>query len=212
MNLMSTMFNRASGMQGKQPTSSEMATNIISQEDTDDDGMISASESALKSDQFNAIDSDSDGLLTSEELQAHFEAISADMSSQMAPPPPPGPPPAQGSAEDMAASILEQDDTDGDGVISVDEAQCDSSVFKEIDTDGDGYLTTEELQTNFEKMEAERETEQSQSATSSTSTTGSDYQTLLDVINQNQASSAYSSQNWLYEMLQGSGQSIMVNA
>lgn len=49
------------------------------------------------------------------------------------------------SAEDFAASIFEQDDADGDGLLSLGETPLDEERFNSIDSDGDGYLTVEEL-------------------------------------------------------------------
>lgn len=47
--------------------------------------------------------------------------------------------------EDMAASIVDKDDRDGDGFLSLAETPLDEDRFNEIDADGDGLVSAEEL-------------------------------------------------------------------
>lgn len=61
----------------------------------------------------------------------------------------------QASFEDMAADILEQDDADGDGVLSLEETPLDAERFSEIDADDDGYITAEELSADAESHAAQ---------------------------------------------------------
>lgn len=54
------------------------------------------------------------------------------------------------SSDEIAASIFERDDADGDGLLSLSETPLDQDRFDEIDTDGDGFLTQEELSQDAE--------------------------------------------------------------
>jgi len=48
-------------------------------------------------------------------------------------------------SDEMAEFIIEQDDTDDDGVLTLEETPLDAERFGEIDSDGDGFITAEEL-------------------------------------------------------------------
>ncbi len=61
-----------------------------------------------------------------------------------------GPQSMKGNSVDFASKIMEQDDADGDGVLSIEETPLSEELFAEIDADGNGLLTTEELQTHHE--------------------------------------------------------------
>lgn len=61
----------------------------------------------------------------------------------------------QPSFEEMAQSILEKDDTDGDGVLSLEETPLDADRFSEIDADEDGFITAEELSADAENHAAQ---------------------------------------------------------
>lgn len=62
------------------------------------------------------------------------------------------PKPTDEEMETMATDFISQLDTDGDGVLSVDEAGVDEESFAEIDTDGDGFVTTEEMTTAMSEL------------------------------------------------------------
>jgi len=205
------------------PSASEMASKLIEEEDTDGDGMISADESRVDSDIFSGIDTDGDGVLTAEELEASFEAMEPPagggmqgMAMQgmggmmgMQGPPPMGPPP---SASEMAASILEEEDTDGDGVLSATESKADSDIFTEIDADSDGVLTVDELEAHFEERESEMAANAAGATQQGVSNMDAGFQSLFEILSRNEASSAYGSQSWLYEMLQSASQGFTTTA
>lgn len=181
--------------------------------------MISATESALDSDRFNEIDTDSDGLITSEELQSSVKTSQNDMLSQgmsgvqgMQGPPPPPP-----DASQIASNVMDSADTDGDGVLSVSESGLSDDEFSILDTDGDGSVTADELQSGIQsrmdEMDKERETMASEANHSANSTTSdsSSLDTLLKSLTTNDATSAYSDQS-LYSLLQASAQNLSLSA
>ena len=45
------------------------------------------------------------------------------------------------NAAELAASIIEQEDTDGDGMISAEKTKVSKDRFAELDADSDGLLT-----------------------------------------------------------------------
>ena len=55
------------------------------------------------------------------------------------------------SSDDIAQSIVEKDDTDGDGLLSLSETPLEEDRFNEIDADGDGFISTEELSAGAEQ-------------------------------------------------------------
>ncbi|QJB56089.1 EF-hand domain-containing protein [Pseudodesulfovibrio sp. zrk46] len=140
------------GMSGRQKMDSdEMAEFIVSKDDADGDGLLSLGETPLDEDRFNSIDADGDGFISSEELSADAESRKEEMNlmgqltMQMA-----GIDPSQ-----MAASIFDQDDADGDGLLTLDETPLSEEIFNSIDTDGDGSISAEELTADIESKAAE---------------------------------------------------------
>lgn len=90
MSSISEMFQRPKvpeGMEGVEPGSDEffdkITSKMISDNDTDGDGALSASEIDLDEDMFNSIDSDGDGLLTKSELTADAKKMHEKMMAQM---------------------------------------------------------------------------------------------------------------------------------
>jgi len=57
------------------------------------------------------------------------------------------------STEDFVESILSDQDSDGDGLLSSSEANFKEDHFNKIDSDSDGYLSQEELVADVEKMQ-----------------------------------------------------------
>lgn len=106
------------------PDFAAMASDIISEKDTDGDTTISLEESGLDENLFSNIDTDSDGTLTSEEIASGLESM-----------PPPPPPPQQSAS-------------------SSNESSSSSSIFDEFDTDGDGTVSAAELQIGLEDMKS----------------------------------------------------------
>ena len=101
--------------------------------DQNGDGLISRSEAAALpkvSAQFDAIDTNKDGQLSSEELRAHHQAMRA-------------------QHEAKRGERWKKVDTDGDGRISKAEAQANAprmfEHFDQLDANKDGFLSQEEM-------------------------------------------------------------------
>jgi hypothetical protein len=60
--------------------------------------------------------------------------------------------------DEMAASIVEQDDQDGDGLLSLSETPLDEDRFDEIDADGDGFISADELSADAQEHMSEAPT------------------------------------------------------
>jgi Ca2+-binding EF-hand superfamily protein len=179
--------------------SSEMASKVISALDTNGDGVLSASESKLSSSLFKTLDTNSDGSVSSDEL---VTGLDNERTSK------------------MASHVLKNLDTNGDGVLSSPETGLSSTEFNTLDTNGDGTVTLDELQAGIKARDAER----SSATNSKTATTAQEttlaasadtydsLQALIQALAQNQASSAYSSQNLLTQMLQSASQKASITA
>lgn len=126
----------------------EMVSNFVSDKDTDGDGSLTQDESGMDDEMFASIDTDGDGVLSLEELQSDMQNQMGNDPRMMGGGPPP--PPPEADFEDMASTIISDEDADGDGVLSLDETEFDEDKFAEIDTDGDGYLSQEEIQADLE--------------------------------------------------------------
>lgn len=94
---------------------------LLAEFDTDGDGQLSADEFPGPAGHFDDLDADGDGFLNQEELLAGR----------------PGPPVGAG---------FENDDTDQDGRVSLEEFSGPGILFERLDLDGDGYITREEAQ------------------------------------------------------------------
>ncbi|MGL1959302.1 MAG: EF-hand domain-containing protein [Colwellia sp.] len=191
------------------PNAGQMAEDLLSAADTDNDGSISKAEfntlvesqnsdsSESISGLFSQMDADGDESVSLDEAT---EAISSllqqlqeqRMANQGAMPPPP-PPPGGGSAEELLSSA----DTDEDGGLNIDEFTAalkrsddeDDSIlakmFDETDTDGDGIVSQEELQTAMEN----KQNSQTQSSTNTDSNVSMLVNSLLQQYQQNAANS-----------------------
>jgi Ca2+-binding EF-hand superfamily protein len=204
---LSSMSN-LSRTQSKQSDPSEFLAKIMEQEDTNGDGVISADETRLDSDRFGELDADGNGALSTDELEAGLKAGPAGGA-----PPAFGPPPIDPSK--LASKIIDQEDTNGDGVISADETRLDSDRFGELDTDSNGSLTTEELLASFQAREDQMPDGMppaSGMGMQGSGEGGDMIQSLLDALNQNSASNAYQSQGWFSQSFGASTQSLSVDA
>lgn len=60
------------------------------------------------------------------------------------------------SSEDFVSAIIGDNDSDGDGSLSVDEAGFLEDRFSEIDSDGDGLLSQEEMVADLENLQNQK--------------------------------------------------------
>jgi Ca2+-binding EF-hand superfamily protein len=184
----------ANRMGGDGMDKSQFASNMIDGLDADGDGALSSGEvSGLGrlEEAFGDIDTDGDGLLTQAELEAHAPEG----------PPPMGPPPSM-DASQLASSLIDELDTDSDGVLSTEEVSGKGLLeeeFGEIDTDGDGVLSQEELEASAPEGPPPMGGSGSQDDMNAM---------LLEALNQNHGQSAYS-ENSLFASLLGDSSGLL---
>ncbi|UZP67353.1 hypothetical protein N1030_17420 [Desulfovibrio mangrovi] len=119
------------GQRGKKdsgPDYDQLAKKILEERDQDGDGLLSASELRMSRKRFAAVDTDSDGFVSQEELATHVS--SGNSNSHL---------------HKIAAAIIAQQDTDGDGKLSKSESELANEQFEQADSDGDGFLTQSEI-------------------------------------------------------------------
>ena len=123
------------GAAGSVQTLSEMdASAILESDDEDEDGVLSFEETPLTEEMFATADSDGDGFLSEAELEDYINTAPGAAGGVQ-------PPPAMD-----AASIIEDEDEDEDGVLSIDETSLTEEMFATADSDGDGVISAEELE------------------------------------------------------------------
>lgn len=147
------------------PSVEDMAAEVMAGLDADGDALLTLEESGLSEEVWSALDTDGDGQVSAEEVAGGLEETLA--SSAMEPPPPPpsegsregggppggmGPPPSSG---DMAASLIDERDADGDGQLSLEESGFDEELWTSMDEDGDGYASSAELTAHAESRRSE---------------------------------------------------------
>ena len=135
-------YMKSYGQKSSEDISEKVAAQIA-ELDTDGDGALSVEESGVSTELFNQADSNGDGLVSEEELLAMMQSFGAggpppDMEEGQGPPP-------EADPADMAASIIEELDLDGDGALSLEESGVEEDIFTTADADGDGLVTEEEL-------------------------------------------------------------------
>jgi len=150
------MFAKMSPSGGMDQGVEDFAQSLVERRDADGDGLLSRDETGLKEDTFGGMDSDGDGLLSSDELSAHMKEQLEQMSSMMGPLNMLMQSLKEGNSSGrIATSIVQEQDADGDGLLSLDETGMDEEIFGEVDADGDGYVSAEELSAGIEQA-AER--------------------------------------------------------
>jgi len=138
------------GMQ--RPSACDMASKILKDLDTNGDGVLSTDEIS-KGGKFAQklleADANGDGNVTMDEL---ISDITEKMKNGNMPPMNGMQPP---SASDMASHIMDELDTNGDGVLSTDEISKGGKHAQRIlgaDANGDGNVTMDELVSDISKM------------------------------------------------------------
>jgi Ca2+-binding EF-hand superfamily protein len=191
----------------------QIVSRILKKDDSDGDGMLAAGETKFDSSTFNKVDSNSDGKLSSDELIAGLENLRPSRPMR----PPMGMQPPQMDASDLASKVLQSQDSDGDGALTVEETGLESGDFNTLDTDGDGSVSVDELTAGIEARQSELMSATPPTFDSAAASSGSDastdvLKTLIDALNQNGAAKAYSSGNWVSDWLNSSSQNLILAA
>ena len=151
------------------PPVGNISKDIVTQNDKNSDSSLSIEELGMTKDQFSALDSDSDGLVTQNEIATaidnklsaysssgqmpskdEFASLLSDMGLQM-----PEPPQKQSSKEgnDFATTIMSSYDKNGDSSLTTDEvSMLNSDEFSSLDTNKDGTISADELSSAFEQV------------------------------------------------------------
>lgn len=126
-------------MRGQQKQSGQgmfedMAGQLINDNDTDGDGLLSVKEMDISEDQFAELDTDGDGQVSSDEIATGLADHAQGLRDLVNP------------AAQFAQHLLAQFDADGDEALSFDESGLAEDDFALVDTDGDGSLSAEEIE------------------------------------------------------------------
>ena len=138
----------------KKPSASDMVSKILAELDTNGDGSLSSDEISKAGKYAKHLlkaDANGDGIVTQEEL---LSAITKKMNSGMMSPIGAMQPP---SADTIASEIIDDLDTNGDGVLSADEISKAGKNAQNIlgaDANGDGVVTKDELVADITKKMA----------------------------------------------------------
>ena len=148
---------------------SNISKDIVAQNDKDSDSSLSIDELGVDEEQFSALDSDGDGLVTQDEIASaidsklasfdgempskeEFASLLSDLCLEM-PEPPAKPNENSAMSDDFSSMIMSQYDSNGDSSLSSDEVSLLSSdEFSALDTNSDGTISTDELSSAFEQV------------------------------------------------------------
>lgn len=181
-----------------QPNATQMASDIFSSNDTDEDGLLSLSELNISEELFTSLDADEDGSITQEELAQGlttlFESVeSGEMSkeeagevlSQMGVEKPSGPPPGGGGmgggggGGSSEEEVYDPADTNQDGVVSALEQEVYDASQSSNTQDMEEY-TIKLVSTLLDALKAE---ESSGDSASSDSLDMSKYKQIMSMVN-----------------------------
>ena len=153
---------------GMMPPVSNISKDIVVQNDENSDSSLSIEELGIDEEQFSALDSDSDGLVTQNEIASaidsklssfdgempskeEFSSLLSDLGLEM--PEPPTSKQSSASGDDFSSLIMSQYDSDGDSLLSSSEISLLSDEeFSALDTDTDGSISAEELSGAYEQV------------------------------------------------------------
>ncbi|MCE5271737.1 hypothetical protein LLH00_10690 [bacterium] len=134
---------------GPEPDVSGMSQNFMDLLDTDGDGSLSSEEIGTLTGQLEGADSDSDGLVSQDELLAALSAGMQNSQAMAGPGMMAGPPPPPDSGQ-ISAQMISSLDTDGDGSLSQTELGDLAEQLAPADTDSDGLISGDELASAIE--------------------------------------------------------------
>lgn len=104
----------------------EMVSRLMSIKDSNGDGMLNVGELGIPEDTFDMIDKNSDGQVGKAEINAAFHARIQAMSER-------------------TNHLITKKDTNGDGMLNVEELGVPEEIFNKIDKNGDGQADRVEL-------------------------------------------------------------------
>ena len=154
---------------GMMPPTSGISKDIISQKDTDNDSNLSIDELGVTEKEFSTLDTDSDGLVTQDEIASaidsklssfdgtmpskdEFASLLADLGLEM-PPPPSKSDENSVMSDEFSSMIMSNYDSNGDSLLSSDEVSLLSDdEFSALDTNSDGTISADELSAAVEQV------------------------------------------------------------
>ena len=152
---------------GMMPPTSGISKDIISQKDTDNDSNLSIDELGVTEKEFSTLDTDSDGLVTQDEIASaidsklssfdgtmpskdEFASLLADLGLEMPPPPSDE---NSTMSDEFSSMIMSNYDSNGDSSLSSDEVSLLSDdEFSALDTNSDGTISADELSAAVEQV------------------------------------------------------------
>ena len=178
MNISNSSFSSSMIQQAQQsqrstpPSSIELSSKVMDISDLNSDSLLSIDEVNLSDEIFSSIDEDKDGLLSSSEIETSFSDMLEGMKNQTTSPQefgelltnmglsvPPEPSQIAGmpNITSIVSEIFNKNDTNEDGLLSIDELEISDELMSSIDSDEDGNISQEELaqglKTLFENVE-----------------------------------------------------------
>ena len=148
---------------------SNISKDIISKSDTNSDSSLSIDELGINQEQFSALDSNGDSLVTQDEIASaidnklasyngempskeDFASMLSDLGLEM-PKPPTKNENSSSAGSDFSSLIMSQYDSNGDSSLSSDEVSIlTNDEFSALDSNGDGTISTDELSSAFEQV------------------------------------------------------------
>ena len=154
---------------GMMPPTSGISKDIISQKDTDNDSNLSIDELGVTEKEFSTLDTDSDGLVTQEEIASAIDSklssfdgtmpspdemasLLSDLGLEM-PPAPSKSDENSAMSDEFSSMIMSNYDSNGDSLLSSDEVSLLSDdEFSALDTNSDGTISADELSAAVEQV------------------------------------------------------------
>ena len=123
---------------------------IMSQYDSDDDSLLSSSEVSLLSDEeFSALDTNTDGSISAEELSGAYQQVaSASGATQSAPPPSGG----GGGGASSSEEEYDELDTNEDGIVSQEEKNAALGISTDSETSSTAVASNDETKNTLKLL------------------------------------------------------------
>ena len=128
----------AFGMMGGPPfgkNSEEITANLMEDLDADESGTLSLSEIDISETAFSQIDTDENDELDEDELTNNADTLRDAL---------------------QAKRLMEDQDEDGDGVLTAEELDIETELFEELDTDEDGTISRAEAEAGIDQLKPDK--------------------------------------------------------